>query len=238
MEPYKKRCTIIDDERLARVILRDMLAGLPDVEVVDECANAKSAKQSIETHRPDFILLDIKMPDKNGFELLEDLDYIPQVIFTTAYDEHALQAFKVNALDYLLKPIKEEDLKNALDKIIVSPSDNPSITPLPDQLFIKDGDACHFIKLVDIIQFTSFGNYVKVITSSQSILAKRSLNDIEKRSADRKFFRANRSVLFNLNKVKDVRISEKGKIKVILDNDDEVLLSERKSVRFKEMMGV
>jgi len=234
----KKRCIIIDDERLARVILRDMITGISDVEILDECANASSAKISIEKHRPDFILLDIRMPDKTGFELLEDLDYIPQVIFTTAYDEHALQAFRVNALDYLLKPIKEADLKNALDKIIVSTSDDSSISPLPDQLFIKDGDDCHFIKLVDIIQFTSFGNYVKVITLHQSVLAKRSLNDIEKRTADQKFFRANRTVLFNLDKVEDVRMSEKGKIKVMLTNAEEVVLSERKSVRFREMMGV
>lgn len=234
----KKRCIIIDDERLARVILRDMITGMPSIEILNECANAASAKISIEEHRPDFILLDIRMPDKTGFELLEDLDYIPQVIFTTAYDEHALQAFKVNALDYLLKPIKEDDLHNALNKIVVSPTNDASIKPLPDQLFIKDGDACHFIKLIDIIQFTSFGNYVKVITSTESVLAKRSLNDIEKRTVDNKFFRANRTVLLNLEKVKDVHMSMKGKIKVILQNEEEVVLSERKSVRFRELMGL
>ena len=234
----KKRCIIVDDERLARVILRDMITAIPEVEILDECTNATSAKISIEEYRPDFVLLDIRMPDKTGFELLEDLNYIPQVIFTTAYDEHALQAFKVNALDYLLKPIKEDDLQNAIDKIVVARSNDENIKPLPNQLFIKDGDACHFIKLVDIIQFTSFGNYVKVVTSTQSVLAKRSLNEIERRTVNKKFFRANRTVLLNLEKLKDVKMSTKGKIKAILQNDEEVVLSERKSAKFREMMGV
>ncbi len=234
----KKRGIIIDDERLARVILRDMINTFTQVQIVDECSNASSAKISIEELRPDFILLDIRMPDKTGFELLEDLDYIPQVIFTTAYDEHAIQAFKVNALDYLLKPIKEEDLSKALDKIVIDDSSDGHIDPLPAQLFIKDGDQCHFIKLTDIIQFSSFGNYVKVVTSERSVLANRSLNDIEKRTSTQDFFRANRTVLLNLKKIKDVSLSMKGKIKVILLNEEEVVLSERKSVRFKEMMGL
>ena len=234
----KKRGIIIDDERLARVILRDMINTFTQVQIVDECSNASSAKISIEELRPDFILLDIRMPDKTGFELLEDLDYIPQVIFTTAYDEHAIQAFKVSALDYLLKPIKEEDLSKALDKIVIDDSSDGHIDPLPDQLFIKDEDQCHFIKLTDIIQFSSFGNYVKVVTSERSVLANRSLNDIEKRTSTQDFFRANRTVLLNLKKIKDVSLSMKGKIKVILLNEEEVVLSERKSVRFKEMMGL
>ena len=177
------------------------------------------------------------MPVKTGFDLLEELDYIPEVIFTTAYDEHAIQAFKVNAIDYLLKPIKEEDLSNALDKIIVHHSNN-NTEPLPDQLFIKDGDHCHFIKLIDIIQFNSYGNYIKVITKEKSVLANRSLNDIEKRTNTQEFFRANRTVLLNLKKIKDVQLSMKGKIKVVLQNEEEVILSERKSVKFKEMMGL
>ena len=232
----KKRCIIIDDERLARVILRDMITEISDIIILDECANAKSAKISIEKHKPDFILLDISMPDQTGFELLEELDYIPQVIFTTAHDEHAIKAFSVNALDYLLKPIKATDLKRALDKIVVSSKE--TVEPLPEQLFIKDGDNCHFIKVRDIIQFSSYGNYVKIITSDLSVMANRSLNEIEKRTARQGFFRANRTDLFNLKKIKDVRLADKGKIKVILDNDTEVLLSERKSIKFKDLTGI
>jgi len=233
----RKRCIIIDDERLARVILRNMLSGLPDIEIVDECHDAKSAKKSIEKNKPNFILLDIKMPDHTGFELLEMLDYIPQVIFTTAYDNHALQAFQVNALDYLLKPIKADDLKNALNKIIPSPEES-NVGLLPKQLFIKDGSECHFIKLKDIIQFVSFGNYVKIQTEEKSILAHRSLNDLETRTDEKQFFRGNRTNLFNIDKIKDVQLKDKGKIKVILENEMEVQLSERKSIRFKEMMGI
>jgi len=208
----KKRCIIIDDERLARVILRDMISKISNIEIIDECANATSAKESIEQQKPHFILLDIKMPGKNGFELLEDLDY-------------------------LLKPIKEEDLKNALDKIVVPQSDS-SIEMLPPQIFIKDGDNCHFIKLANVIQFISFGNYVKIQTEEKFVLAKRSLNEIENRTSRSKYFRANRTHLFNIDMIKDVHVIQKGKIKILLKNDQEVFLSERKSARFKEMMGI
>jgi len=183
----KKRCIIIDDERLARVILRDMLKDLSDVAVLDECANATEAKVAIEKLRPDFVLLDIKMPDKSGFELLEDLDYIPQIIFTTAYDDHAIAAFEVNALDYLLKPIKEEDLKRAIQKIVIRTEEDVPSIPLPDQIFIKDGDQCHFIRVSDIILFESYGNYVKIHTADKTVLTHRSLNDIEKRTESAQF---------------------------------------------------
>src|SRR5918997_2831372 len=111
------RAIIIDDERLARSELRKMLQDFPEIEVVDEASNAEEGVQKIESHNPDLIFLDIQMPGKTGFEMLADLDHAPHVVFTTAYDEHALKAFEVNALDYLLKPVEPKRLADAIQKL-------------------------------------------------------------------------------------------------------------------------
>src|SRR6478752_5516112 len=111
------KAIIIDDERLARTELRKLLQEFPEVEIVDEACNAEEGLQKIENHNPDLIFLDIQMPGKTGFDMLGELDHAPQVIFTTAYDEYALKAFEVNALDYLLKPVEPRRLADAIEKL-------------------------------------------------------------------------------------------------------------------------
>ena len=112
------RAIIIDDERLARKELNNLLKNYPEVEIVDQAVNADEALEKIKRLHPDLIFLDIQMPGKTGFELLEELDKVPKVIFTTAYDEFATKAFDVNALDYLLKPIQEERVKDTITKVL------------------------------------------------------------------------------------------------------------------------
>ena len=152
------RAIIIDDERLARTELRKLLQEFPEVEVVDEASNAEEGVQKIESHNPDLIFLDIQMPGKTGFEMLQDLDHAPTVIFTTAYDDYALKAFEVNALDYLLKPIEPKRLADAVEKVKKTQSPNgiesrPGVTIAPgsmlgetDQVFVKDGGRCWFVR--------------------------------------------------------------------------------------------
>src|SRR5688572_19388466 len=111
------KAIIIDDERLARTELRKLLQDFPEIEVVDEASNAEEGVLKIENHNPDLIFLDIQMPGKTGFDMLSELDHAPQVIFTTAYDEYALKAFEVNALDYLLKPVEPRRLADAVEKL-------------------------------------------------------------------------------------------------------------------------
>src|SRR4026208_1779214 len=111
------RAIIIDDERLARTELKKLLQDFPEIEVVDEAANADEGIAKIDSLHPDLVFLDIQMPGKTGFEMLSELDRAPHVIFTTAYDEYALKAFEVNALDYLLKPIEPKRLADALQKL-------------------------------------------------------------------------------------------------------------------------
>lgn len=184
------RVIIIDDERLARKELTSLLTELDQVEIIDECSNADDAIQKIEELKPDLIFLDIQMPGKDGFSMLEELSFVPKVIFTTAYDEYALKAFDVNAFDYLMKPIESGRLKESLDTLI---AEQEQIKPVvaskevhrkfdsEEQVFLKDGDKCWFVKLKDISLFESEGNYVRVYFENNKPLILKSLNNLEDR---------------------------------------------------------
>src|SRR6185436_7070452 len=164
------KAIIIDDERLARNELKKLLLEFPDVEVIDEAANADEGIEKIDALSPDLIFLDIQMPGKTGFDMLSELDKAPHVIFTTAYDEYALKAFEVNALDYLLKPVEPKRLADAIHKAQYEiDKERAGINgvnrgPLTeaDQVFVKDGERCWFVKLSEIRLFESVGNYAKV----------------------------------------------------------------------------
>ena len=172
-----KKAIIIDDERLARNELRKLLGDHSEIEIIAEAANAEEGKQKIEELQPDLIFLDIQMPGKTGFDLLTELERAPHVIFTTAYDEYALKAFEVNALDYLLKPVEPKRLADALlkmDNIDEKENSSGGDQSIPqrgiltdhDQVFVKDGERCWFVKLADIRLFESVGNYAKVYFSN------------------------------------------------------------------------
>jgi two-component system LytT family response regulator len=198
------RAIIIDDERLARAELKKLLLDFPEVEVIDEAANAQEGVEKIESQQPDLIFLDIQMPGKTGFDMLAELERAPQVIFTTAYDEFALKAFEVNALDYLLKPVEPKRLADAIHKLQHAdnkegrPAEefvNTSILGEHDQVFVKDGERCWFVKLSEIRLFESVGNYAKVFFGNNKPLILKSLNALEERLDEKYFFRANRNTL-------------------------------------------
>ncbi|MEP0712420.1 MAG: response regulator transcription factor, partial [Algoriphagus sp.] len=195
------RAIVIDDERLARKELITLLNQLESVEVVGEAVNVDDAKEKIEQLNPDVIFLDIQMPEKTGFELLEELDNVPHVIFTTAYDEYALKAFQVNALDYLLKPIEPKRLEESISKLqgkidgfakseeTPSPHGQKKLT-LEDQVFVKDGDRCWFVRLSNVRLFESDGNYIKVYFDNFKPMIHKSLNALDERLDEKSFFRA------------------------------------------------
>src|SRR6187200_2267284 len=151
------RAIIIDDERLARTELRKLLQDFPEVEVVDEAANADEGINKIDSLQPDLVFLDIQMPGKTGFDMLTELEKAPHVIFVTAYDEYALKAFEVNALDYLMKPVEPKRLADALMKMKQKDEEeqnsyanmNRGLLGAGDQVFVKDGERCWFVKLSD-----------------------------------------------------------------------------------------
>src|SRR4249919_1504094 len=241
------KAIIVDDERLARAELKKMLQDYPDIDVVDEAANAEEGVDKIENQNPDVIFLDIQMPGKTGFDLLTDLEKAPHVIFTTAYDEYALKAFDVNALDYLLKPIEPKRLADAMQKLhvaetkenhIVPENFNQSILTEADQVFVKDGERCWFVKLSDIRLFESVGNYAKVFFGPNKPLILKSLNALEERLDDKVFFRANRKHIVNLRMIEKVEPYFNGGLLLEIRGGDKIEVSRRQAVKFKEMMSL
>ena len=241
------RAIIIDDERLARTELKKLLQDYPEIEVIDEAANADEGISKIESLHPDLIFLDIQMPGKTGFDMLSELDRAPQVIFTTAYDEYALKAFEVNALDYLLKPIEPKRLADAVQKLHVAEakeslgtveSSNQSMLGEEDQVFVKDGERCWFVKLNEIRLFESVGNYAKVFFGANKPLILKSLNALEERLDAKTFFRANRKHIVNLRMIDKIEPYFNGGLLLDLKGGEKIEVSRRQTVKFKEMMSL
>jgi two-component system LytT family response regulator len=242
------KAIIIDDERLARNELKKMLTEFPEVEVVAEAANADEGMEKIESFAPDLVFLDIQMPGKTGFDMLAELDKAPNVIFTTAYDEFALKAFEVNALDYLLKPVETKRLADAIQKYHSfeeredQPSQpanyNRSVLNETDQVFVKDGERCWFVKLTDIRLFESVGNYAKVYFGANKPLILKSLNALEERLDEKIFFRANRKHIVNLRLIEKIEPYFNGGLLLELKGGEKIEVSRRQTVKFKEMMSL
>jgi two-component system LytT family response regulator len=238
------KALIIDDERLARKELTNLLQEYPEIDIVGEAVNAEDAIEKIEALKPDLLFLDIQMPGKTGFELLQMLDNVPEVIFTTAYDEYALKAFDFNALDYLLKPIEPDRLKEAINKLLKRAQPEEGITVdekklgPSDRVFVKDGDKCWFVKLENIRLFESDGNYIKIYFDNFKPMIHKSLNALDERLDDRAFFRASRKHIINLTWVESIESWFNGGLMVVLRGGDKVEVSRRQAARFKEMMSL
>jgi two-component system LytT family response regulator len=224
---------IVDDERLARLELRRLLAAHPGIEVVGEARNAEEAAAMIAKLGPDLLLLDIQMPGMTGFDLLERLEDVPQTIFTTAYDEYAIKAFEVNALDYLLKPIAPTRLAAALAKV----RPRQERTRL-EQVFVRDGDRCWIVRLPEIFLLESEGNYTRVHFGQERPLIRRSLNALEEQLDPAMFFRAGRKEIINLKWIEKVEIGAGGGLVVVLRGGRTVELSRRQSVRLREILSL
>ncbi len=242
------KAIIIDDERLARNELKKLLMDYPEIEVVAEAANVGEGIEKIENMNPELIFLDIQMPGKTGFDLLSELDKSPNVIFTTAYDEYALKAFEVNALDYLLKPVEPKRLADAIQKLHLQEEREPSNGNTEninrstlyehDQVFVKDGERCWFVKLSEIRLFESVGNYAKVYFGPNKPLILKSLNALEERLDEKMFFRANRKHIINLRLIDKIEPYFNGGLLLELKGGEKIEVSRRQTVKFKEMMSL
>jgi two-component system LytT family response regulator len=239
------RAIIIDDERLARNELRKLLQDFPQIEVIDEAANATEGIEKIDALNPDLIFLDIQMPGKTGFEMLQELERAPHVIFTTAYDEYALKAFEVNALDYLMKPVEPKRLADALQKLQQAEEKEAAqqagirgILTESDQVFVKDGERCWFVKLSDVRLFESVGNYAKVFFAGNKPLILKSLNALEERLDEKTFFRANRKHIVNMRMIDKIEPYFNGGLLLELQGGEKIEVSRRQAVKFKEMMSL
>jgi two-component system, LytTR family, response regulator len=238
------KALIIDDERLARTELKRLLTPFKDINVVGEAVNAEDALEKISELKPELLFLDIQMPGKTGFEMLEELDSVPAVIFTTAYDEYAIKAFEYNALDYLLKPIEpkrlEESIKKLLDKNRKKAAidADKEILSETDQVFVKDGERCWFVKLESIRLFESEGNYVRLFFGESKPLILRTLNYLDERLDNKTFFRANRKHIINLKWIDSIEPWLNGGLLVKMKDGNKVEVSRRQAIKFKDMLSL
>ena len=234
------KALIIDDERLARAELRRLLQAHPEIEISGEARNGAEALTLIATLAPDVIFLDVQMPGMSGFELLEQLDDAPQVIFTTAFDQHAVQAFTANALDYLLKPIAADRLATALAKLQRKAQRPLSTTVKPplDRVFVRDGDRCWLVQLADIILLESEGNYTRLYFGKDKPLIPRSLATLEERLDPALFFRASRQHMVNLKTIEKVDTNVAGNLIVTLRGGHAIEMSRRQSLRLREVLSL
>ena len=226
------RVLLIDDERLARAELRRLLAAHPHVSIVGEAVSAADGVQQIAALKPDLVFLDVQMPGGSGFDMLAALDEAPAVIFTTAFDQYAVQAFEVNALDYLQKPIQPARMAAALQRHARQPDVQ---APGPKKLFIRDGERCWFVAIDDIRLFESEGNYTRVYCADQQPLMLRSLSQLEEKLDPARFFRANRRHLVNLDFIDHVQANDAGGFTLTLAGGVQGEVSRRRAAQFREL---
>ena len=237
----KIKVIIVDDERLSREELKRALKLYDDFILIGEAENADDAKDLIETKMPDLIFLDIQMPEKSGFDLLESLDNVPAVLFTTAYDQYAVQAFEVNALDYLMKPIREERFAKAIEKVrstIILKSSLNNSEEKDRKIFIKDGEKRFFIQLDEIYLIESLENYTRLFFQGQKALQRRSLRQWEEMLDENIFFRINRTEIVNIKYIQEVNRTINGRLEVKLKTGELLEVSNRQSVKFKSINGI
>lgn len=231
---------LIDDEYLAVAELQNMLKKFVEIDVIDTALDAEDAVRKIKALKPQLIFLDINMPGKTGFEMLEELEVPPNVVFVTAYDEYAIKAFEVNALDYILKPVNEARLADAVDKIknLIKNYYHNNKLSIDKRIFIKDGDQCFFVHLEEIYLIESVGNYARVYFQNKKPLLHKSLVYLENKLPESHFFRTGRQYIINMHFIKNINPSFNNTLQVEMHNDVKVEISQRQSVKFKEKMGI
>ena len=222
---------IIDDERNARVEVKKLLENYPELEITGEAKNADEAKALIDLKHPDLLFLDIQMPEKSGFDLLESLDKVPQVIFTTAYDQYAVKAFEVSAIDYLMKPIREERFAKAMEQVKAK-----KIIPNNDRIFVKDRQQYHFISWSNVHLIESMDNYARLYFGDKNVFLKSSLNLLEQKLDEATFFRINRAQIINLKHIEKIIPAADGRLKINLKTGNMLEASDRQSIKLKKLL--
>ncbi len=244
----KIRTIIIDDEELARSIIREHLDEYPEVEIAAECANGFEAVKAISEFKPELIFLDIQMPKINGFEVLELLPEPPNVIFITAYDQYALQAFDVHAVDYLLKPISKERFDEALQraKVKIERNTKDDITPVVTaahkkqqpigRVLVKDGANVHVIRTNDIDYIEAKDDYIAVNAKGKSHLKHYRLSDLEEELDPAQFVRTHRSYIVNIDRVSKIELYAKDSRIAILKDRTRIPISRANYKKIQEML--
>ena len=242
---------IIDDEAPAREIVSDYLEIYPEIGIVAQCGDGFSGLKAIQEHKPELIFLDVQMPRLTGFEMLEVLEDKPVIIFTTAYDQHAIKAFEQNALDYLLKPFSEERFRQAVDraiKVIRGGMPGQAIESLGKQMdeqqeilqrvIVKLRNEIRIIPVAQIYYFEAQDDYVMIYTENERFLKQKTLKFFEDHLDPRDFLRIHRSYIVRLDKIKKIEPYEKSNGIIILSNAKSLPVSRSGLSRLKERLDI
>lgn len=232
------KALLVDDERLARAGLKRLLKAHDDITIVGEAANAEEAAAQIQRQHPDVVFLDVEMPGRSGLEMLEELDELPAVIFTTAHEDYAVRAFEFSAVDYLLKPIIAERLAAALDRLRRAAKTKEAGTDRDSRVFLRDGERCWIVALEEIRMLESEGNYTRVYFGENRPLIYKSLNALEARLNPAIFFRASRSHIVNLRNIQSLASQPDGGLVATLTGGLKIGISRRQSRKLRELMSL
>jgi two-component system LytT family response regulator len=241
-----KKVLIIDDEPLARSVVKSYLKSFPQLEIIEECANGFEGLKAIDEHSPDLIFLDIQMPKINGFEMLELIDSPPAVIFTTAFDEYAINAFEASAMDYLLKPFSKERFEKAVDKWLANSQESTerykSLQRLRSdehlRIVVKDGGEIKIIPTGDVLFIEAYDDYVKIHTIEGYHLKKKTMSHYEKALPQRQFIRTHRSFIINIDVLSKIESFEKNSYRATLSNGQVVPISRTAYPLLKITLGL
>ncbi|MDN4166863.1 response regulator [Cytophagales bacterium LB-30] len=244
-----KKILLIDDEPLARNLVLEYLQDFPQLQVVAECGNGYEGLKAIQEHQPDLIFLDIQMPKINGFEMLELVETPPAVIFTTAFDEFALQAFEAHAVDYLLKPFSQERFAKSVQKWLSQPQAQPAAvkqllqeTPVnpenKNRIVVKEGSVIKIIALPEVMYFEAYDDYVKIHTSQGFFLKKTTMASLENMLNAQEFVRVHRSYLLNVAYLTRIEPYDKDTQLALLKNGNRLNVSRAGYAKIKEVLGL
>jgi two-component system LytT family response regulator len=243
---------IVDDEKLARNVIKNYLGSYTNIKIVDECKNGYEAFKSISSHKPDLIFLDIQMPKISGFELLELLDETPEIVFSTAFDHYALKAFDVNAIDYLLKPFSEERFRETIEKVMARLKDNSGdrkdiieklTTHKLDEkehiirVVVKKNNKIIIVPVDKIINIEAQDDYVMINSEDGSFLKTKTMKFFEDNLDPSEFVRVHRSHIVKIDRIKNIELLEKESYKVTLSNGTTCPVSKSGYAKLKEILN-
>lgn len=242
----KYKALLVDDERLARKELRALLADLNDIQIIGEAKNLAEAVALIQAEKPDIVFLDIQLRHENGFDLLEKVEHNFKLIFVTAFDEFAIRAFEINALDYLLKPVNPKRLKASIDKLYkvdVAPVSSIQKLNIADPIFLNLGEHSHFLKISKISHICASGDYSEVFTcgdiaADNALLVEKSLKEWGVRLPEKFFVRIHRSTIVNISQIDSIETLPNRTMEVCLKNSNRIFtVSRRYASKFKQQFG-
>jgi len=248
----KLRVIIVEDEKPARELVKAYLRDYDNIELIEECEDGFKGVKAINTNKPDLVFLDIQMPKLSGFEVLELIDEMPEVIFTTAFDQYAIKAFELSAVDYLMKPFSRQRFKEALDKVfarfdqnkkdssnIVELSENiKQSTETIERMFIKTGNKIDMVDVKDIVQIIAQDDYVEIVTADKKYLKKETMNYLEKALSESMFSRVHRSHIININHINKIEKYGKESFVVILKDGSSANISKSRIKDLREQLGI